>query len=945
MSPGVRFALLGPLRAWRDGAEIELGPPQQRLVLSLLLVHAGKPVGLDTLVDLLWAHDPPSSAVNVVHRYVGTLRRLFEPDLPTRATGSWLIRDAGAYRLAVTAESCDLVEYRDHTARARQLADSGDSDSAVDAYIAAMRLWQGRVAHGIVAPSRAQSIFLDVDHDGCRTVCEAADLALRTGRGGEIVPFLRQAVSLDEYNEAMQARLMRALTATGNQAAALKTFETVRAKLADELGVTPGPELSEAFHDVLTPQVSSPSPQPSARPADETPSIAPIVQPAQLPPDLPSFAGRAGELKQLDSLLPDLPRNLVTVAIDGMPGAGKTTLAVHWAHSVASRFPDGQLYVNMRGFHPDHVQLTATEALRGFLEALGISANRIPAGVDAQSALYRSVLSTRRVLVLIDNAREAADIRPLLPGAAGCLVIVTSRNRLTGLVAGAGAQAMTLSALPAEEARETLVRRLGREKVETEAGAVEEIIALCGGLPLALAIVAARAAAYPNFPLSAVIAKLKQTKGTLRGFRDDELDVHTVFSWSYRILSPAAARLFRLVSLHIGAETSLEAAASLAGLPPARTQALLDDLARIRLLTESEPGRFVAHDLIRAYATEQRHELDPPQQQHEALGRLLDFYLHTSYQAYLRMPPHQVFPAPPPPRAGVAAVDIPDLGAALRWFDTERHAIELLVKTAAEHGFLSYTWYLAITIQQYYQRRGLAHEWESTTEVALEAAVEAGDKPAQARMHRSLAGAYFVLKKSAQSLAHLARTEALLHELNRTTDFAYVYSNYATVLSDLGRTEEALAYHRRALVLYEEAGDRKGQAISLHAMATDAAAIDATVDAIGLVDRAMDIYRELGDRHGEANGWEATGRIHIGRGDHRTAVTCLRRAVEIYREVHALAEAANVLILLGDTVNATSEATEDALSAWRTALAILEDLRLPDRDRVRARLTTYADST
>ncbi|NRN65935.1 Transcriptional regulator [Kibdelosporangium sp. 4NS15] len=935
MSSAVRFALLGPLRAWRHGAEIDLGPPQQRLLLALLLVNGGKPVSLDSLVDLLWEDEPPSSAVNVVHRYVGTLRRLFEPDLPTRATGSWLIREAGSYRLAVTAESSDVVEYRQNTARARRLAEAGAQREAVSAYLAGLKLWQGRVAHGVVAPARAKAIFLDLDHEGCQVVCEAADVALECGRAADLVPFLRMAVSLDEYNEAMQARLMRVLAATGNQAAALRTYETIRDKLADDLGVDPGPELTGAFREVLT----SPAP-------DETPLIAPVVRPAQLPPDLPAFAGRSAELRQLESWLPDQPRGLVTIAIDGMPGAGKTTLAVHWAHRVADRFPDGQLYINMRGFDPDHAQLTAAEALRGLLDALGINTSRIPATVDAQSALYRSVLSNRRVLVLIDNAREVADIRPLLPASAGCLVIVTSRNRLAGLVAAEGAQAMTLHALSAEEARETLIRRLGREKVEHEAEAVEEIIALCGRLPLALAIVAARAAAYPHFPLSAIIAKLKQAKGTLQGFRDDdgELDVHTAFSWSYRILSTEAARLFRLLSVHIGAETSVGAAASIGGLPVGRAQALLDELTRIRFLTEHEPGRYLAHDLIRTYAVEQRMELDSAQDTHEALGRLLDYYVHNTYQAYLRLPPHQVFPPPPPPRPGVPIVDIPDQAAALNWFAAERHVIGLLVKTAAEHGFLPYTWYLAITIQHYYQRRGLAHEWESAASTALAAAILADDTYVLARMHRSMAGAQWLLKRPERALEHLKRTEELLAELDDTSGFPYVYSNYGTVLADMGRAEEAAEYHRKALDLYEQTGDRKGQAISLQVLATHAGQLGHNEDALDLADRAMEIYRAIGDRHGEGNSWEALGRIHIALGDHQRAVHSLKQAVEIYREVHALAEAANVLILLGDTMN-TSTATREAISAWQTALAIFEELRLPESDEVRARIKAHHDSS
>jgi tetratricopeptide (TPR) repeat protein len=289
-------------------------------------------------------------------------------------------------------------------------------------------------------------------------------------------------------------------------------------------------------------------------------------------------------------------------------------------------------------------------------------------------------------------------------------------------------------------------------------------------------------------------------------------------------------------------------------------------------------------------------------------------------------------------------VDIPDLAAALEWFNSERNVIQLLVKTAAEQDFLPQTWYLAISIQQYYQRRGLAHEWESTTRTALAAATQAGDTYVRARVHRSIAGAYWLLRRQEEAFEHLERTEELLTELGSTTDFAYLYSNYATVYDTMGRTEEAIAYHRRALVLYEEAGDRKGEAISLHAMAAAMSTLEKNTDAIGLVNRAMDIYLSLGDRHGEGNCWECLGIIHKNLGDHVQAVSCLKRAIEIYREVHALAEAANVLIMLGDTINVSAAATREALSAWQSALSIFEELRLPSSDEVRARLSAHSEA-
>jgi DNA-binding SARP family transcriptional activator len=929
--PAVRFTLLGALRAWRDEAEVELGPPQQRLLLAVLLAQAGSPVRLDTLVDLLWEDDPPSSAVNVVHRYVGALRRIFEPALPRRATGSWLIRDAGAYRLAVTPDSCDLAEFRDRTRQARKLVTAGEPVEAVGVYTTSLRLWQGRAAEGVAAPSRARAVFTDIDHEGCAVICEATDVALTCGLAAELVPYLRQAVALDEFNEAMQARLMLALAAAGNQAAALKTYETIRGRLAGELGIDPGAELQAAFQTVLTP----------ARP--DAPAVTHTVRPAQLPPDLPAFAGRRAELKHLESLLPS--KGLVTVAIDGMPGSGKTTLAVHWAHSVAGRFPDGQLYVNMRGFDPNHNELPPAEALRGFLDALGVHPARVPSTVDAQSALYRSLLSDRRVLVLIDNARDVADVRPLLPGAAGCHVIVTSRNRMSGLVASEGAYPVTLHSLSYDDARETLLRRLGPEKVDAEPDAVEEIIALCGRLPLALAIVAARAAAYPHFPLSAIITKLGQAKGTLAGFRDDDaLDVQTAFSWSYRILTPAAAQLFRLLSLHSGPDISVGAAASLAGQSVPATQSLLEELTRTRFLTEHELGRYIAHELIRAYGIDQRNQFDSPDEQREALGRLLDYYLHSSYAAYLRMQPTQVAAPPPAPRPGVVPEEITGFSAALDWFNAERLVLGLLVKTAADEGLSHHSWTLAITLQQFYQRRGLAHDWESTMATGLAAAMDAADKPGQALMHRSIAGAYFMLNRTDFSLEHLRQAEKLFGELGYTIEHAYLYSNFGTVLGKLGEYQNAIGYHQRALALYELAGERKGTAVSLHMIASCQAKLGDHLAAIQPITQAMQIYGEVQDLHGEGNCWAALGEIHHDLGDYPRAAHCFRLAADIYRQVDADVEVADALLSLGDTLDAASAPIEAQIS-WRAALAVFDKLRLPVGDQVRARLRAHAETS
>ncbi|MFD8383001.1 BTAD domain-containing putative transcriptional regulator [Streptomyces sp. NPDC059679] len=625
----VRFAVLGPIRAWRAGAELDLGRPQQRVLLGLLLARAGRPVGLGEIVDALWGEDPPGSAVNVVRRHIGILRRTLEPGLPLRAPGHWLLREAAGYRIAVDADSLDLLRFR----RLREQADEAADRSpgrAVTLLTEALALWRGPAGADVSVEIRARA-FLDVlDREHLAAVKELADAALRTGMTAPVLDELRKAALASPLDEPLLARLVRALAATGQRAEALETHRAAVTRLADELGLAPGRELSDAHGAVL--RESRPATRSAAgsgaalggEPADggllsaNSLSAIPLPgvgysepRPAQLPQDLPAFSGRRAQLAKLSALLPEEGRPLDTAVIsviEGMAGVGKTTLAVHWAHQVADRFPDGQFYVDLRGFDPTGTALDPGEAVRDFLCALGVPRHRVPHGLDAQTALYRSLLAGRRFLVLLDNALDTEQVRPLLPGAPGCLVIVTSRDTLTGLVADHGAHPLNLCWLDAEEGRELLAARLGAARVAAEPQAAAEIVELCAGLPLALSCVAARLAAHPGFRLSALAAELRDAHDRLDAIARGSAEVSTVFSWSYRALSAGAARLFRLLAGHPGPDLSASAVAELAaldglaGLDAQESARLLAELTRAHLVAELSPGRYSVHDLLRSYA-------------------------------------------------------------------------------------------------------------------------------------------------------------------------------------------------------------------------------------------------------------------------------------------------------------------------------------------------------
>lgn len=952
----VRFTILGAVRTWRDRAELDIGPPQQRAVLALLLARSGRPVSLAELVDLLWPADPPASAVNIVHRYIGTLRRGLEPDLPPRAAGRWLVRHGGGYRAVTDAGSLDLLEFRVLAGQAREAAAGGRAGEAVPLYVAALGLCQGPCA-GDLAAAAGHPVFTAVDQECLGVALEAADAALAAGLADQVLPSLRQAAERDRLAEPVQARLMLALAAAGNQAEALAVYERTRACLAEDLGLDPGAELREAHSRVLRQRSAGSGDArtaagaagrldaPSADREDARRTAAPlaaqpVVRPAQLPADLAAFAGRRPEVARvLEMLEPHLRvgRTMPIVMIDGMPGAGKTALAVHCAHALAERFPDGQLYVNLRGFDPGGT-VSPAEALHGFLKAFGVPVQRIPAGLDGQAAMYRSLLASKRVLVVLDNARDDAQVRPLLPGSPGCAVIATSRNHLSGLVAGDGAQMLPLDVFSPGDARAALAVRLGTDRVAAEPDAAEEIVSLCGQLPLALALVAARAAARPRFPLAVIATELRQAQGSLDAFSGTGLpDVRAVFFWSYQMLSPPAASLFRLLSLHPGPDISLPAAASLAGVPSPQAGALLSELTWARLLTEHHPRRFSFHDLLRSYAAELCAETDAPAAQDAAVSRFLSHYLRSAHNSHVLFQPHQRTPEPDPPEPGVRPEQPDDYAAALDWFAAEHRVLEAVVSYPGRGGFTAHAWQLADKLTLFYQRKGFWHDWAATARTALAAAAAAGDLPGQAHMHRMLAGALLYLGNGAAALAELERVQELYTELGYTTQHSYLHSNFGTALARLGRYDDAIAHHRRALDLYRADGLRTGEALALEGIGSCASRLGSHDEAIAWITEALRIHREAGHTGGEANSLASLGQSYYLLRDYARAAECTERALRLYRAMDSGADEAEVLMALGD-IRLAAGNQAGAGACFGTALAILGELRLPQADDLRVRL-------
>jgi tetratricopeptide (TPR) repeat protein len=619
--------------------------------------------------------------------------------------------------------------------------------------------------------------------------------------------------------------------------------------------------------------------------------------------------------------------------------SGKTALAVHWAHAVADRFGDGQLYVNLRGFHPGASAMTSAEALRGFLDALGVPAERVPAGLDAQAALYRSLLADRRVLVLLDNARDAEQVRPLLPGSPRCLVVITSRNQLSGLVATEGAHPLALDLLSPTEARQLLARRLGDARVAAEPDAVEEITVRCARLPLALAVAAARAATEPQLPLAALARELRTTRGALDAFADEDplADARAVFSSSYRTLSKPAATLFRLLGLHPGPDLATPAAASLAGVPPAQMRPLLAELIRAHLIAEATPGRFTSHDLLRAYATELTHTLDSDASRRAALHRLLDHYLHAANTGARLLESHRVPINPAPPQPGTVLADLSDPDQALAWFTAEHRVLLAAVELAARTGFDRHTWQLAWTLTTFLQRRGHWHDHAAVQHTALEAAERLADQPALIHARRGLGRAYARLGRYDDAHAQFRGSLDACGELDDTVGQANTHLEIASVFERQGHYRHALHHAQVALDRFRAADQRVGQARALNGIGWCHAKLGAYQHTLTNCEQALTLLQDLGDRHGEATTWDSLGYAHhhLGQRDHAT--TCYQRALDLLRDLGDRHYEAATLTHLGDTQHAAGD-LDAARTAWHHALTILDQLGHPDADQIRVKL-------
>ncbi len=966
MGRDIVMRVLGPVRLRAgDGWQVPASP-QLRLVLGLMALRIGQVVPVAELVDAIWEAEPPRSARASLQALMTRLRQLLKP-LP----GAVLTRVGDGYLLEFDQ---DLVDAERSRALGRA-ARAADGAAAIPLFDAALALWNGPALADAPDTERVTAIRHGLAEERLSMLQDRLACMLACGREREAAAELPAALARHPLNERLAGMLMATWYRSGQRAEALAVFRQIRGRLVAELGVEPGAELQLLHQRILAGDVGQapaaiggrapvpanghhagtgngqrPGPAGAAGQADgqEHAGAVPVLPvrpwlvPRQLPAAPAQFIDRAAELARLDELIGQTaePGGEAQVrAVVGSPGIGKSALATVWAHRAAGHFPDGQLYVNLKGFAPAARPVLPEQAIRGFLQALGVPSAEIPESPDAQTALYRSVLAGKRVLVVLDNARDADQVRPLLPGSGRCAVLITSRARLDGLVATVGARILTLDVMSEAESRELIVRRLGAARAQAEPEAVADLARLCAGLPLGLAIVAARAAARPGFRLAALSAELGGGDARLDALEtaDTTSSVREVFSWSYRQLSQPAARMFRLLGLHPGPDITVAAAASLGATGRSQARRAVAELAGAHLLTEHVPGRFTGHDLLRAYAAELAAEGEDEVGRDLARRRLGDHYLHTAAAAGRRLCPARPAVILGAAQPGTVPEKFTSYAEALGWFSAEHQVLLAVADAAAAACDDACAWQLPALLTDYLNREGHWHDLAALGRAALAAAEQAGDGLGQAHAHASIGVANLRVGCYGTARSHLLRASSLFREAGATAWQARNDLTVGVLFDRQGRHDKARLQAERALGLYQDLGYRAGEAHALENLGWHLAMLGSGQAAVTHCRRALDLHREVGNLVGEAHAWDHLGYAMHLVGDDAEAIACYRRALKLLREVRDRSEQGGVLARLGDIYSAIGNKAM-AKAVWRRALAILEELQDLGADEVRSRL-------
>jgi DNA-binding SARP family transcriptional activator/tetratricopeptide (TPR) repeat protein len=892
------FSVLGPLLV-REGNTVAAVPAaRQRVLLAALLVRAGQVVAADTLAETVWDGAPPAGAAATLRSHVMRLRRVLGP----RAGARVATRYPG-YLVQAGEQEVDLLTFGRLCDGGGAAAQAGDWARACEVLGEALALWRGAPLADIPSESLHRDEVPRLEQMRLQAVEWRIDAGLRLGWHGALVAELQSLVTQFPLRERFHSQLMLALYRCGRQGDALAAYQEARRLLIAELGAEPGAELRELHQCIIAadPGLELAAPVTAATPAASGPGQA---VPRELPGSVSHFTGREAELAALTRLADtagrQAPGTVLISAIGGTAGVGKTALAVHWAHQVSERFPDGQIYVNLRGYDPGR-PLSQADALAGFLRALGVPSAEIPADTDERAARYRSLLAGRRILVVLDNAASVEQVRPLLPAEPACMAIVTSRDTLAGLVARNGAERLDLDVLPMTDAV-GLLRSLIGGRVDDDPVAAATLARQCARLPLVLRVAAEMAVARPSVSLAGLACELADQQGRLDLFDasgDPRTAVRAVFSWSYRHLDPGANRAFRLLGLHPGPDLDRYATAALTGTSLEQAGYLLDLLARAYLIQPARRGRFVMHDLLRASAREFAAAVHTEEERRAALTRLFGYYLHTAAAAMDALMPAERHRRPRVPAATVPVPSLSGPAQAREWLDAERATLAATAAHAATNGWASHTTTLATTLQRYLSYGGHYSDAITIQEHACHAAHKSGDRVAEATALDNLGTIEEGLGHYDRAATRLRRALALFRELGDRKGEARALGNLANAEAHLGCYQQAVDHQRQALALFARAGDRVGRALALGGLGDVEHRLGRHQAAAGHLREALALFRDTGHRAGEGLALTALGIVAEKAGGYDEAATRIREALVLFRDTGHRAGEGLALTTLG----------------------------------------------
>jgi DNA-binding SARP family transcriptional activator len=939
----MRFRLLGPLEIRAGEDWLGIGAPKWRSVLAALLVNAGQIVPADVLINEVWGDAPPAKAGNLISIYVLRLRRLMGD-----TDSTLLVTRAPGYVLRLAPDDTDAQVFETLVREGRRAHAAGDPERAAAQLAEALALWHGSPLADVPATT-----LVETEAERLAELrLDAAELRIKAelacGSHAQVIPELRRLLADHSLRENLWLLLMQALDGAGRHAEALEAYGQARGVLAEELGVDPGAELRQYYADLLakddaltkgaadapgsilagTVAASSPQPVP-AGPEASIPRTVPA--PAQLPADVADFTGREDQVRHLCDLLTggmNADPGAVPIAlVAGSGGLGKTSLAVHAAHRVRGSFPDGQLYVDLLGASPQ--PLTPADVLARFLRDLGVDGRDIPADEDERAARYRTVLAERRMLMVLDNARDAAQVRPLLPGTASCAVLVTTRSRMPDL---ASTRLVDLNVLDDDEALTLFTRVVGDERAAAEPEATAELLLACAGLPLAIRICAARLATRSGWTIGALAGRLRDEHRRLDELRVGDMAVRASFQVSFASLPArdqpdgiAPADAFCLLGLWHGPSISSEAAAALFGTPGNLAEDALEILVDAHLLESPAPGRYKFHDLLRVYASERAVADLPGPDRDAALGRLLGWYMRTADAAGAAVSPRSRYTMP----LDTPDHDVPPLafgGAqeALAWYDSERANVLAATRQAAASGRHDIAWRLPVPLFLIFDSRGGWADCIATHRVALDSARQARNRQGEAWVLNNL-GVALGATRDSEGIGCLERSLALRHEIGDRAGEEQAAGNLADAYTRLGRPEEAIELFGRARDLSRATGNRYGEGVAQTNLGDALLDLGRAEEAVGPLEQARITFAEIPYPDGVGYACYNLGRCYQSLGRGQQALDCLQQALSSHRASGSRHRQAVTLRALGAAQADNGQAAE-ARRSWTEAAAIFDEL-------------------